>query len=78
MPVYRVSSDKKKKMSIKEYLSIKDILTNTTRRIYKGKYQALHNGRWISEASFKAMYPLPTVLNGCKDNPDRRKLFLLS
>ena len=65
-------------MTVKQYLSIKDILTNTTRRLYRGKWQALDNGKWISEAAFKAMYPLPTVLNGCLTNPDKRKLFLLS
>jgi len=65
-------------MTVKQYLSIKDTLTNTTRRLYRGKWQALYQGRWISEAQFKAMYPLPTVLNGCKDNPDRNKIYLLS
>jgi hypothetical protein len=64
-------------MTVKQYLSIKDTLTNTTRRLYRGKWQALHNGKWISESQFRAMYQLPTVLNGCKDNPDRRRTFLL-
>jgi len=65
-------------MTVAAYIKTKDILQNTTRRLYRGKWQALHNGKWISEAAFKAMYPLPTVLGGCKDNPDRRKLYLLS
>jgi len=65
-------------MTVKQYLSIKDTLTNTTRRLYRGKWQALYQGKWISEAAFRALYPLPTVLNGCPNNPDRRKLFLLS
>lgn len=64
-------------MTVKQYLSIKDILTNTTRRLYRGKWQALYQGKWISESQFKAMYPLPTVLGGCKDNPDRRRIFLI-
>jgi len=65
-------------MTVAAYIKTKDILTNTTRRLYRGKWQALHQGKWISEAAFKAMHPLPTVLNGCPNNPDRRKLFLLS
>jgi hypothetical protein len=65
-------------MTIAAYLKIKDTLTNTTRRLYRGKWEALHNGKWISESAFRAIYQLPTVLNGCKENPDKRKLYLLS
>jgi hypothetical protein len=64
-------------MTVAAYLKIKDTLTNTTRRIYRGKWEALHNGKWISESAFREMYQLPTVLNGCKNNPDKTKLYLL-
>ena len=64
-------------MTVAAYIKTKDILHNTTRRLYRGKCQALHNGKWISEAAFRALHPLPTILNGCKDNPDRTKLYLL-
>jgi len=65
-------------MTVAAYIKTKDILQNTTRRLYRGKWQALYQGRWISEGAFRAMYPLPTVLRGCRENPDKRKLFLLS
>jgi hypothetical protein len=64
-------------MTVKEYLSIKEVLMYTTRRLYRGKWQALHNGKWISEDKFRAMYKLPTVLNGCHENPDKTKSYLL-
>ncbi len=64
-------------MKVSTYLQIKDILLYTTRRIYNGKLEAFYNGEWIDEIKFQDLYKLPTILNGCKQNPDKRKLFLL-
>jgi hypothetical protein len=64
-------------MTVAAYLKIKDTLTNTTHRIYKGKFQAFYKGKWIDEKAFTSLFPLPTVLNGCRENPDKTKLYLL-
>ncbi len=37
----------------------------------------LVDGKEMPEAEFKAIHQLPTVLNGCKDNPDKTKMFLI-
>ena len=64
-------------MTVSEYLKIKESLTNSAAKLSGGKITRLFNGQWISEAEFNALHIIPTVLNGCNDNPDKRMLCLL-
>jgi hypothetical protein len=48
--------------------------TTYIRREGKGYY--LVDGVEITEAEFKAMHKLPTVLNRSMDNPDKTRLWL--
>lgn len=64
-------------MTISEYLTHKYALANTTYIRKQGKGFYLVNNELIPEKQFKAMHVIPTVLNGCKENPDNRNKYLL-
>lgn len=64
-------------MTAREYLKHKYALTNTTYIRKQGKGFYLVDGVEIPEKQFKAMHIIPTVLNGCKENPDKTKAWLI-
>ena len=64
-------------MTAKEYVKHLYALRYTTYSRRNGKGFYLVDGVEIPEKQFKAMHIIPTVLNGCKENPDKTKAWLI-
>lgn len=64
-------------MTVSEYLERKDKLLNTTSIRKNGATIILHEGKEYPLKQWEQMHFLPDRLVQCKDNPDRRKQFLI-
>jgi hypothetical protein len=63
-------------MNATEHLERKQLLQNATGKISNGTMYVLHNGQWITDKAFRAIYLLPIKIGRCSENPDKRNLYL--
>lgn len=74
MPSRKVSKLKKwdRVISVGDFLEARDRELYTPARIENGEMFRLEGGNWMPEKEFKALYPVPKVVNfgRNKNNPD--------
>jgi len=64
-------------MTVHEYLQTKNLLLNTTAIRRQGATYILHEGKEYPLKQWERLHFLPDRLVQSKENPDRRKQFLI-
>jgi len=64
-------------MTVEAYLQTKNLLLNTTAIRRNGATYILHEGKEYPLKQWEQMHFLPDRLVQCKENPDKRKMFLI-